>query len=99
MDVHPLWEYSGIATSDKFEVLRFDFHQEPHDLKFNFEIPVKLVLYQFDYGFAEKMFLIHRSGTNGISLWMEWRIGNYTVTTGLKNEPQIGWRCLFVLVF
>ncbi|EPB75870.1 hypothetical protein ANCCEY_05030 [Ancylostoma ceylanicum] len=33
---------------------------------------------------------ILKSGTNGIPLWMEWHIGNYTVTTGMKKEPRIG---------
>ncbi|EYC12572.1 hypothetical protein Y032_0046g1305 [Ancylostoma ceylanicum] len=71
VDVHPLWEYSGVATSEKFEVLHFDLREDPSDLKVNFQLPLK-------------------SGTNGIPLWMEWHIGNYTVTTGMKKEPRIG---------
>ncbi|KAL6727808.1 hypothetical protein Aduo_009652 [Ancylostoma duodenale] len=63
--------FNGVATSEKFEVLHFDLHEGPHDLKVNFELPLKL-------------------GTNGVPLWMEWRVGNYTVTTGLKSEPRIG---------
>ncbi|ETN80124.1 hypothetical protein NECAME_09396 [Necator americanus] len=71
VDIHSLWEYSGVTTSEKFEVLRFDLQEEPHDLNANFEI-------------------LSTSGTNGVPLWMEWHIGNYTVTTGLKHEPRIG---------
>lgn len=41
VDIHPLWEYNGVATSEPFEVLRFDLRQETHDVEANFEIPLR----------------------------------------------------------
>ncbi|VDO81238.1 unnamed protein product [Heligmosomoides polygyrus] len=71
VDIHPLWEYDGITTGEKFEVLRFDLRQDPEDFEANFEIP-------------------STHGTNGVPLWMEWRFGNYTMSTGLKRQAQPG---------
>ncbi|KHJ85898.1 hypothetical protein OESDEN_14365 [Oesophagostomum dentatum] len=71
VDVHPLWEYSGVATSEKFEILRFDLRKDPHDIEGNIEIALP-------------------EGTNGIPLWMEWQIGNYILTTGLKHSARTG---------
>ncbi|KJH52572.1 hypothetical protein DICVIV_01282 [Dictyocaulus viviparus] len=31
-----------------------------------------------------------KSGTNGIPLWIEWKFGNYAVSTGLKQQVRIG---------
>uniref|UniRef100_A0A7I5E8E6 Protein arginine N-methyltransferase n=1 Tax=Haemonchus contortus TaxID=6289 RepID=A0A7I5E8E6_HAECO len=39
VDIHPLWEYSGVVSGEKFEVLNFDLRQEPHDNEANFQIP------------------------------------------------------------
>ncbi|KAJ1355050.1 hypothetical protein KIN20_012176 [Parelaphostrongylus tenuis] len=41
VDIHPLWEYGGVATSEPFEVLRFDLRQEPHDVEGNLKILLK----------------------------------------------------------
>ncbi|VDK84047.1 unnamed protein product [Cylicostephanus goldi] len=38
VDNHPLWEYNGVATSEKFEVLRFDLNQDPHDVHASLEV-------------------------------------------------------------
>ncbi|PIO57295.1 hypothetical protein TELCIR_21298 [Teladorsagia circumcincta] len=41
VDIHPLWEYEGVVSGKKFEVLRFDLRQEPHDVEVNFEVPCR----------------------------------------------------------
>ncbi|WKX99903.1 hypothetical protein Q1695_014630 [Nippostrongylus brasiliensis] len=39
VDIHPLWEYDGVISGEKFELLQFDLRREPHDVELNFEIP------------------------------------------------------------
>ncbi|VDL63146.1 unnamed protein product [Nippostrongylus brasiliensis] len=31
VDIHPLWEYDGVISGEKFELLQFDLRREPHD--------------------------------------------------------------------
>ncbi|VDM75282.1 unnamed protein product [Strongylus vulgaris] len=97
VDNHPLWEYGGVATSDRFEVLRFDLQEDPHDLHANFKIDslhdtngIPLWMEWHFGNYSHSTGLKHESKTGESPAWKEGvRQGVYLLSPALLQQKSI----------